>query len=81
MSKTHPPYSPEYRRLAPARASSADERVCAAPREAMEQGVVGGADHSAEIRLPGCAPAGFERASSGCDEVTLGQDADPIQIS
>ena len=34
-----------------------------------------------KIRLPGCTYAGFKRASSSRDEVTRGQDADPIQIS
>ena len=67
--------------LAPACTGPADERIRAASREAMKQGVVGGAYRSAEIRLPGCASTGFERAPSGRDEVTRGQDAGPIQIS
>jgi hypothetical protein len=67
--------------LAPARATLANERVCTAPREAMKQGVVGGAYRPSEIRLPGCAYAGFKRASSSRDKVTRGQGAVPIQIS
>ena len=39
------------------------------------------ATRPAEIRLPGCASAGFERASSGRDEVTRGQGVGPIRIS
>ena len=69
------------RRLAPTRAGPAHERVRAASREAMKQGVVGGAYRPAEIRLQGCAFAGFERASSGRDEVTRGQGVGPIRIS
>ena len=69
------------RRLAPIRASPGDERVRAASREAMEQGVVGGACRPAEIRLSGRTLTGLKRAPSGRDEVTRGQDAGPIPIS